>query len=328
MQIRIQRNIALLSVVLFAGKMFAWYLTHSVTVLTDALEGIVNMVAGFLGLYSVILSARPRDTNHPYGHGKVEYITAAVEGTLIIVAGCLIVYEAVLHLMSPQVLANLNAGLVIISAAGLANYFAGRYAVKKGKQYNSLVLESAGSHLMTDAYSTLAVIIGLSLLLLTHNRWQWLDSTVALFFAAITIITGYKVLRRSISGMMDEMDLTLMKRVIDILQQNRKPEWVDLHNLRVNQYGDLMHVDAHLTLPWYQQVADADREIHELEEVIKQHFEHRIEVFIHIDGCMPYQCRLCAVANCPERQEAFQQQQQWTIENIWADAKHGKQQLA
>src|SRR3954467_12981561 len=109
--VRIQRYIALLSVVLFAGKMLAWYLTHSITVLTDALEGIVNMAAGFLGLYSIILASRPRDTNHPYGHGKAEFLSSAVEGTLILVAGVVIVYEAIKHLVTPEPIERLDVGL-------------------------------------------------------------------------------------------------------------------------------------------------------------------------------------------------------------------------
>lgn len=324
MPVRIQRYIALLSVVLFAGKMLAWWLTGSVTVLTDALEGIVNVVAGFLGLFSVILSAMPRDTNHPYGHGKVEFISSAVEGTLIMVAGCVIIYEAIHQLLLPHQIQNLNTGLFIIAAAGLFNFLAGKYAVKQGKNLHSMVLESAGSHLLSDAYSTIAVVAGVILLLLTNNRFPWLDSAVALVFAVITIVTGYKVLRRSISGMMDEMDMGMLKKVISAVQQNRKTQWVDLHNLRVIQYGELMHIDAHLTLPWYQQVADADKEIHALEDLIQSHFSNRVELFIHIDSCMPYQCRLCAMTNCPQRQEPYVTQMEWTIENVWADSKHGK----
>ncbi|MCF8450842.1 MAG: cation diffusion facilitator family transporter [Taibaiella sp.] len=321
--IRIQRYIALLSVVLFAGKMVAWGLTHSVTILTDALEGIVNMVAGFLGLFSVMLAARPRDTNHPYGHGKVEFISSAVEGTLIIIAGCVIIYTAIHQLFLPHTLEHLNIGLLIIAAAGLINYLAGRYAVSQGIRHHSMVLESAGSHLLTDAYSTIAVIIGITILLLTNNHWPWLDSVVALAFALITIRTGYKVLRRSLSGMMDEMDMGMLGKVISVLQQNRKDQWIDLHNLRVIQYGSLMHIDAHLTLPWYQQVADADKEIQALETLIQANFSNKVELFIHIDSCKPYQCTLCAMPACPERKEPFTAQLQWSIENIWEDAQHG-----
>ena len=324
MTVRIQRYIALLSVVLFLAKMLAWHLTHSVTVLTDALEGIVNMVAGFLGLFSIILANRPRDTNHPYGHGKAEFLSSAVEGTLIMIAGVVIIYEAIQHLIVPHELEKLDIGLLIVAASGAMNFFAGKYAEAKGRKNNSMILISAGKHLQTDAYSTVAIIIGLALLLATHNKWVWLDSIVALCFAVIIMITGYKVLRRSISGIMDEMDSVLLKEVIDMLQANRAPQWIDLHNLRVIQYGSLMHVDAHMTLPWYYQVADADREIHALESLIKSHFKNQVELFIHIDGCMPYQCKLCAMPACDVRQHAFQQQLVWAIDNVWADSKHGK----
>src|SRR3984885_10446124 len=109
--IRIQRYIAFLSIVLFLCKILAWFLTHSVTVLTDALESIVNVVAGFLGLFSVILAAKPRDTNHPYGHGKAEFLSSAVEGTLIIIASFVIIYDAMLHLLTPHKLEKLDVGL-------------------------------------------------------------------------------------------------------------------------------------------------------------------------------------------------------------------------
>src|ERR1700742_1659976 len=139
--IRIQRYIALLSVVLFLFKILAWYLTHSVTVLTDALESIVNVVAGFLGLYSVLLAAKPRDTNHPYGHGKAEFISAAVEGALIMVAGLFIIYEGIAQLLEPKPLQQLNVGIIITLCAGLANFFFGRYAVSAGRKHRSITVE-------------------------------------------------------------------------------------------------------------------------------------------------------------------------------------------
>ena len=326
MPVRVQRYIAILSVALFVAKMVAWYLTHSVTVLTDALESVVNMVAGFLGLFSIIIANMPRDTNHPYGHGKAEFLSSAIEGTLIIMAGVVIIYEAVHHLVAPPQLEQLNVGLLIIGGSGIINFVVGKYAEKKGEKSNSMVLISAGKHLQTDAWSTVAIIIGLAIFLLTNNRWPWLDSVIALCFALITMITGYKVLRRSIAGIMDEMDLGLLKEVIAVIQQNRRAQWVDLHNLRVIQYGSMMHVDAHMTLPWYYQVVDADKEIHALEDLIRSHFKNQVELFIHIDGCMPYQCKICALAECPERKHACQGQLEWTIDNLWVNAKHGQEE--
>jgi cation diffusion facilitator family transporter len=322
--VRIQRYIAFLSVVLFAGKLIAWYLTHSVTVLTDALEGTVNMATGFLGLYAIILASKPRDTNHPYGHGKAEFLSSAVEGTLISVAGVTIVYEAIHRLFTPHELDRLDTGLIIVGVAGVINFLAGTYAEAQGKKNNSLILISAGKHLKTDAYSTVAVLVGLGVIMATANKWPWLDSAIALLFALNIMITGYKVLRRSVSGIMDEMDMKLLAEVIELLQKNRAPQWVDLHNLRVIHYGNMMHVDAHMTLPWYYTVARADEEIHAVEKLINTHFNCKVEVFIHIDGCKPYQCKLCALQNCDVRQEPFYAQMEWTVANMWPDEKHGK----
>src|SRR5690606_10474016 len=111
------------------------------------------------------------------------------------------------------------------------------------RKHNSLTVEAAGKHLHSDSYSTLAMIIGLTLLLITG--WQWLDSVVALVFAIIIIFTGYRLVRRSMAGIMDEADEALLKKLIAVLQENRKDQWIDLHNLRVIQYGDVTHVDAH-----------------------------------------------------------------------------------
>lgn len=324
MPVRIQRYIAILSVILFLGKLWAWYLTHSVSILTDALESTVNVIAGFIGLYSITLAAKPRDVNHPYGHGKAEFVSSAVEGALIFIAGLIIIYESVNQLITPRPLHQLDIGMYIAGAAGIINFIFGWYAVKEGRKHRSVVVESAGKHLRSDAYSTFAIIIGLALLYVTG--WRWLDSVVAMIFAVIIIVTGYRVLRRSLAGIMDEADEALLKEMIKVLQQYRKPQWIDLHNLRVIQYGDVLHVDAHMTLPWYYQVVDAEREIHALEDLIKEHFGNKIEVFVHIDACAPYSCKLCALSECTVRQEAFKQQIIWTSENVWADSKHGKTQ--
>ncbi len=323
MPIRIQRYIAILSVVLFLGKLWAWYLTHSVTVLTDALESTVNVIAGFIGLYSIILSAKPRDIDHPYGHGKAEFISSAVEGSLIFIAGLMIIYEAIDQLVHPKPLHKLDVGIYIVAATGLLNFFIGTYAVAQGKKMRSLILESAGKHLRVDAYSTFAIVAGLALIMFT--KVQWLDSAVAMLIAIIILVTGYKLVRRSLSGIMDETDMQLLNDVIAYLQTNRRAQWIDLHNLRVMQYGDVMHLDAHMTLPWYYTVKDADAEIHVLEEMIKQHFDNKVEVFVHIDACQPYQCKLCAVTNCPHRQAPFIAQHEWNRENVWYDSKHGKE---
>jgi len=165
-------------------------------------------------------------------------------------------------------------------------------------------------------------LIGLILLLIT--KWQWLDSIVALVFSLFILVTGYRVVRRSIAGIMDEADETLLNDVITFLQQNRRPQWIDMHNMRVIQYGDVMHIDAHMTLPWYYRVADGEKEIHVLEDMIRKHFGNKVEIFIHIDACAPFSCKLCALPDCPVRKNTFKELLIWNLDNVWTDSKHGR----
>jgi cation diffusion facilitator family transporter len=321
MNIRIQRNLAFLSLGLFIFKIYAWYVTHSVTILTDALEYTVNVIMGFLGIYSLILSAKPRDENHPYGHGKVQFVTSAIEGALIFISGLFIIYEAVAQYVEAKPLQKLDVGIWLLLGTGIVNYVFGRYAATKGKQNRSIVLQSAGQHLMSDAYATAAISGGVLVIMFTH--WLWMDSLVALVFALVTIITGYKVMRKSMAGIMDEADEELILEVVSFMQQHRKEHWIDLHNLRVIQYGEVLHIDAHITFPWYYTVAQSDEQIHALEDYVTEHFGNKVEFFIHVDGCMTYQCKLCALQNCPHRKNEFEALITWNLQNVRKDAKHG-----
>jgi len=320
--IKVQFFIALLSVVLFLAKMLAWYLTGSVTVLTDALEGIVNMVAGFLGLFSIIVASKPRDANHPFGHGKAEFLSAAVEGTLISVAGILIIYEAIERLVHPQPLQRLDTGLVIVALAGTINFIAGTIAGKIGERQRRMVLVSAGKHLVTDGLSAIAIISGLLVILLTQNKYPWLDSAIALVFAAIILKTGFKVIRRSVSGIMDETDMPRLLQVIDLLQNNRQPAWVDIHHLRVLNHSGKMHADAHMTVPRYFTISEADQQIKRLESLIKGSYGNDVEVFVQIEGCNDKQCPGCNMPGCKIRKHTFEGLQQWDLNSIWREKRH------
>lgn len=318
--LKLQRNIAFLATGLFIIKTIAWWYTGSVAIFTDAMESIVNVATGFFGWYSVWLAAKPRDRNHPYGHGKVEFISAAIEGTLICIAGLIIVFEAVRKIGEPIVLHKLDLGLILIGLTAVINFLVGIFAVKHGKARRSAAVEAAGRHLTTDTYSTTGVIVGLILLKITG--WLWLDVTIALIVAAIILFTGYKVLRSSLAGIMDEADFKLLNELIDYLNEHRRPQWTDIHNLRLIQYGHVLHLDGHLTLPWYYNVKEAHEEIKALDQLIRQKFGNAIEIFVHVDNCEPFSCAICSLKNCPERLQPHSQTIKWTMENVLQDKKH------
>lgn len=318
--LRLQKIITAVGIALFITKLIAWWLTGSVAILTDALESTVNVVAGLIGVYSLYVSAKPIDKDHPYGHGKAEFISAAVEGTLITVAGIIIIYEAINNLLHPHTIQQLDYGIMLVGATAIINYIAGAICIKAGKKNNSLVLISSGKHLQTDTYSTLGIIIGL--ILLYFFKYTWIDSAVAMLFAFIIMFTGYKIVRTSIAGIMDEADETLIGKMVVLLNANRRDNWIDLHNLRIIQYGSRLHVDCHLTLPWYLNMHEAHAEIDELTGLVAKEFGESIEFFVHTDGCLDFSCSICSKQDCNVRKHPFEKRVEWTVENIISNQKH------
>lgn len=317
---KFQRIIAIVGIILFLVKLYAWYVTNSVAILTDALESTINVIAGLIGLYSLYLSSLPKDQNHPYGHGKVEFISASIEGTLISIAGVVIMYEAIGELQNPKTIEKLDLGLILVSITAVINYLLGYYALKKGKKNNSLALIASGKHLQTDTYSTIGIVVGLIILYFT--KIAWVDSVTALLFAAFIIYTGYKILRESISGIMDETDELLLKEVVDFLSEQRRENWIDLHNLRIIKYGSTLHFDCHMTVPWYFNIEEGHKEVDALEDAVKNYFGDRIELFVHLDACKEYSCNICCKTDCPVRKHPFQEKIKWTMQNVSLNKKH------
>lgn len=318
--VRVQRLLVLVAILLFAVKVLAWYLTASVAILTDALESTVNVIAGLIGLYSVVLSSKPKDKEHPYGHGKVEFLSSAIEGVLISLAGLIIIYEAINNLIHPHQLKQLDAGIWLIGITAVINYLLGLYCVRQGKKAGSPVLIAGGEHLKTDTYSTLGILLGVGLIILTGQNW--IDSVAAMVFAFIILFTGYKIIRRSVSGIMDETDAGIVGEIIEVLNANRQVDWIDVHNMRVINYAGFYHIDCHLTVPYYKNVHEAHEIMDSLTGMLSKHFEERVEFFVHVDGCLPTQCTLCSVASCPNRSANFVNRVEWNHDNILSNTKH------
>ena len=318
--IRVQKWVAGVSVALLLGKLLAYYLTNSVAILTDALESIVNVVAGFLGLYSLQVSAKPKDVEHPYGHGKIEFISAAVEGVMIAFAALFILFESIRNLITPIPLQKLDVGIVLIAVTGVINFGMGRWCLRTGKKNNSLALIASGKHLLSDTYTTLGILAGLILLYLTGIKW--LDSAVALLFSGVIFYTGFRIVRTSIAGIMDERDKDLLRKMIDALDQERSKNWIDIHNIRIIKYGSTLHMDCHVTVPWYLNVHEAHDEIDKIAHLVRKEFGDAIELFVHSDGCLPISCPICIKDDCPVRQHPFTRRIKWTVKNLERDEKH------
>ncbi len=318
--IRIQRIVAILSVILFLVKLYAWYVSRSVAILTDALEGIVNIVAGFIGWYSLHISAKPRDADHPYGHGKIEFISSAVEGAFISMAGLFIIFKAVQSFFNPAVVHNLGLGIILITATGVINFLVGRWCYRVGAKNNSPALMSSGKHLQSDTYTTIGILVGLVLFYFT-KIW-WIDAAVAIIFAFIIVWTGIKIIRASVGGIMDEADEKLLQKLVDTLNKERRINWIDLHNTRIIKYGATMHIDCHLTVPWYFNVVEAHQEIDYLSALINKEYGGLVELFVHSDACMEFSCAICHKGDCPVRKHPYEKTIVWTRANIRENVKH------
>ncbi|HVG15451.1 MAG TPA: cation diffusion facilitator family transporter [Chitinophagaceae bacterium] len=319
--VQLQWWIAIASSILLIVKFAAYYITHSVSILTDALESIVNVIAGFIGLYSLYVAAKPKDINHPYGHGKAEFISAAVEGTLVFSAGLIVIYNGIRNLFQAHTISKIDLGIYLVGSTAIINWLLGYISLKRGRKNNSLALIASGKHLQTDTYSTFAIILGLWLIAATG--YVWIDAVTAVSFGMFIIYTGYKIVRKSLAGIMDEADMVLLKNMVDVLNKNRRDAWVDLHNLRIIKYGNVLHVDGHLTIPWYFNVNQAHEEIDLLAGIIRKDFGEALELFMHADGCEYFQCPICDKKQCPVRQHPYTKEILWTEANILQNKKHG-----
>ena len=315
-----QRNVAIVGIILFLGKLLAWHFTNSDAVFFFFLESIVNIIAAFMGLYSLYLAAKPKDVDHPYGHGKVEFVTSGVEGALIIFAGIIIIIQAVDSLLHDNIPKQLDWGIWIVAATAAINYLMGHISYKKGIKENSLVLQSSGKHLQSDTFTTIGVVI--SLILVYYTKLYWIDAVVALLFGAYIMVVGYKIIRKALSGIMDEADLDLLQNLSKFLNEKRKPQWVDLHNMRIQQHGSGLHIDAHFTLPWYYELRKAHNEMEDLYKLIGENTDRTIEFNFHLDDCKSFSCEICALHECPARQKPFVKKIEWNNKTIAQVDKH------
>lgn len=301
-KLKVQKRIVIISGLILVGKFVAYLLTNSVGVLTDAMESIVNVTAGVISLYCLKWGSKPHDKEHPYGHGKIELISASVEGILISFAGLMIIYEAVKRLFVPVGVEKLDIGIIIVAVSGLINYIMGYYSIKTGKKYGSMALVAGGKHLQSDTYSTIGLVSGL--LVLYFTGLAWIDSALALIFGLIIIITGISILRKTIAGLLDTADEELLEEIVGVLNENRQPEWVDIHNTKVIKSGNCIYIDCDLTVPWYYNIAEGHILGAKLKEILETKYEDKVQLTVHLDPCNIFEspkCSKCIFESCKYR---------------------------
>ena len=319
-----QKKIILLSlaigIILMIAKFIAFFITSSNAILTDAAESIVNVLASSFAFYSIYLASQPRDLNHPYGHGKVEFFSAFVEGSLISLAGLIIIIKSTYNIFHPQQIQQLVSGIVIIGITGVINLWLGYYLVTQSKKLQSLTLFADGKHLQTDAYTSAGLVIGLFLIYLTGINY--LDSILSVALGFFIIFSGYKLIRKSVGGLMDESDFEVVEEIIEVLNTNRHDSWIDVHNFRTQRYGTDLHIDCHITLPYYFDLTRVHEEVSGVDKLINESARVQTEFFIHADPCLPQCCHYCRMSDCPVRSEPKRTDIHWDTHNVTRNQKH------
>ncbi len=260
-----KRRLGLLSLVVSAGlmaiKFYAYHLTRSQVVLTDALESIINVFTSGFALYSLYLAGLPKDENHPYGHGKVEYLSIGFEGALIFIAGAFILYSATLGLLHPHPVARPDWGVLLLASTAVVNLGVGLLLVRTGKSLKSVALVGDGQHLYLDALTS--IVSSAALVLVAVTGVISFDAGAALVLGGFILVNGGRMLRHAISGLMDETDTAIVAEVITELQARRRAPWIDVHNLRVQRYGANLHIDCHIQMPYYFTLDQVHTQLHD-----------------------------------------------------------------
>ena len=269
------------AVLTLALKTIAYFITGSVGLLSDAAESVVNLVGGVMALAMLTVAARPADEDHAYGHGKAEYFSSGVEGGLILVAAGSIAGAAIHRLFAPRPLEAIGLGLMVSVGASLINLVAALVLLRAGRRHNSITLESNAHHLLTDVWTSAGVLLGVGLVAFTN--WLWLDPVVALLVAANIVWTGVRILRRSISGLMDTTlsvrDLAAVRQVL----QGYMTDGVQFHALRTRQAGAQKFVSTHVLVPGDWTVHHGHELLDRIEADIRRALPNAV-VFTHLES--------------------------------------------
>jgi cation diffusion facilitator family transporter len=266
------RSFALLSIAAalatIALKALAWWITGSVGLLSDALEGTINLVGAVVALVMLGIAARPPDDDHAFGYTKAEYFSSGIEGTLILLAALAIAWTAVERLIAPRPLENIGAGLVVSAAASFVNFVVARRLTAAGRRYRSIALEADARHLMTDVWTSAGVIVGVAAVWLTG--WNRLDPLIALAVAVHIVWAGYHLMRRSFQGLLDralpEGELRILNGILD----RHRAQGMDFHAVRTRQAGARSFVTLHVLVPADWTVARGHELAHEVEDEIRK----------------------------------------------------------
>ncbi|MCL2829605.1 MAG: cation diffusion facilitator family transporter [Betaproteobacteria bacterium] len=261
-------------------KGFAWWMSGSVGLLSDALESGVNLAGAIMTLAMLALAAQPPDEEHAFGHGKAEYFASAFEGFLILIAAALIAVASVKRLFSPQELTQVGPAILVSILAALINYAVARILFKVGRKHHSIALEADAHHLLTDVWTSCGVIVAIAAVWLTN--WFWLDPAIALLVACNIVWTGWRLLARSAAGLMDSALPQEQHAKLTAILERYRERGASYHALRTKQSGSGGLVSVHVLVPGQWSVRRGHDLLHEIEADIHAELPH-LEIITHLE---------------------------------------------
>jgi cation diffusion facilitator family transporter len=304
----------LVGVIIMTVKFWAFNMTRSQAIYSDALESIVNVVTAAVGYVVIYYASKPADTDHPYGHGKVEYFSAAFEGGLIFFAAIFVIVEAIKAQVRHQSLASIDEGLWLISACGLANLGFGFFLKWMGRKFASPTLLSAGVHLLVDFWTTLAAVVGVFAVKLTGI--DGLDRITAFFLGGYMIYSGLKLVRGSVLELMDAEDIRLLEQLAVIFEANSGEGIIQIHQTKIIRSGWFHHIDGHAVVPEFWNVEQAHARLDIFEDNVIKAYPYGGEVNFHLDPCKRKYCAVCDYRDCPVRQAPFESRLPVQVEHL------------
>jgi cation diffusion facilitator family transporter len=266
---------------LFLVKFGAFWITGSAAIFADAAESAIHIVAVGFAYFSLRLSQKPADEGHPYGHAKVSFFSAGFEGAMIVLAALFIIYDAINKWITGLHLENLGVGVLLIAGSVIVNIALGLYLVWTGKQKHSLILEANGKHILTDAWTSIGVLVGLGLTLLTG--WLPWDPIFAIVVALNILYTGFGLIRKSVGGLMDVAEPEVHRQLEHLLDRETSGLGIDYHQLRHRNLGDGHWVDLHLLFDDETSIRDAHTKATTIENLIKETLKPSAIVTTHLE---------------------------------------------
>ncbi len=295
-------------------KAAAYFLMPSAALLSDALETMVNVLSGIVMIIVINFVSQPADLEHPYGHGKAEFVSAAFEGGLVFSAALLTLAEAVRSLFSPHPLDHMGPALAMSMAAGGFNLLIGLYVKGVAKRTQSEALKASSFHLLSDVKTTVAIFVGL---VLAHwTGWKFLDSLLAAGVGIVLIKESYVLIKDALGGLIDRKEDIVLKDLVNSFDKHRFPGLVDIHQVRVIRSGNFHHIDAHIVLPRFWKNDETHDRAQEYEESVISDYKFEGEIAFHVDPCLPVHCVNCDLQTCQVRSLSFDKLKTFSIDRV------------